>query len=373
MTHTTRGRLLVDTAMALALGALAVLITAHFIEASSPDDATVDAYALILVGLAFAPLAIRRRWPLVALGIITAAATIYLLEGFPYGPILLGFFIAVYTVASRLPLRTAGISTGVAMVVLLTHVWIHPSALGGALGIIPGSAWAVVPFAIGAVVRTTRQAGEAARAEAVRQQTYDERMRLAQEVHDIVGHGLAAIQMQADVALHVDEQQTPRTRTALESISRASAEAFEELRSTLDLMSGPRGVTRPSGTPGLDDIDGLCERIRASGVEVALARHGQERPVSPAVGLAAYRVLQESLTNVMRHGEVPAADVTIEFGEDTLRLRIANRGTSSPDVVSGHGIDGMRNRVASVAGTIDAGPKADGFVVDVRLPLGASG
>lgn len=358
-----------DLALALLLGSAVVLITAFFADHWAADDRNVDLLGLVLAGMAFAPLALRRNRPLLTLGITTAATTAYLLAGYPYGPVLVAFFIAVYTVATLLPLMPAAGSVSVALVVLITHVFFHPSALGGLRGLIPGSAWAVVPFAIGISVRTARQTREAARAEAVRQQLYEERIRLAQEVHDIVGHGLAAIQMQADVALHVEEQQTERTRNALEAISRASSEAFEELRSTLDVLNDRRGAAR-TPAPGLGDIDELCDRIRTAGVSVDLRVEGSRPEVPLAVGLAVYRILQASLTNVVRHGAVPTATVRLVFEDDVIELRVTNPGPATAESQSGHGISGMRRRVETLGGIFEAGPGDHGFEVHARIPMG---
>lgn len=371
MTHPGRRELLVDGAIVVVLGAAALSLTGGAVDAWAPDDRPVDELALILVGIAFGALAVRRRWPLLTLAVTTVATSIYLIAGFPYGPILAAFFIAVYTVARWCPLRTSGFSVAIALLVLLTHVFIHPSAPGGLLGLIPGSAWAVVPFAIGATIRLSKEAADAARAEAMRQQLYEERIRLAEEVHDIVGHGLAAIQMQADVALHVDEQQPPRTRAALESISQASAEAFDELRTTLDVVSGAQRTIRDPVSPGLGDIDELCRRMRGAGVSIELDMPRETNEISPAVDLAAYRVIQESLTNVIRHGAEPSARIAVMFDDEDLEIHISNPGPAMQMKTEGRGIQGMRRRVEALGGTFTAAATPVGFEVSARLPVRA--
>jgi signal transduction histidine kinase len=371
MTRPTRRELLIDAAIASIFGLGAILIT--FAAGDwSPADRSIDGLALILVGIAFGALAIRRRWPLPTLTITAAATSAYLILTYPYGPILFAFFIAVYTVASRLSLKTSAIAVSLALTVMLGHVFVHPSALGGLAGLIPGAAWAVVPFAIGTTVRFSREATEASRAEAMRDQLYEERIRIAQEVHDIVGHGLAAIQMQADVALHVDERQAPRTRAALESISRASAEAFEELRTTLDVVSGARGIKREPAMPGLGDIDELCERMRGAGVAIDVTVTGETADVPPALNLAAYRIIQESLTNVIRHGAQPAAQIEITVNGDAVDVRVANLGPTEEMWSEGRGIRGMRRRVETLGGTLSAGPTREGFEVAAWLPMRGS-
>jgi signal transduction histidine kinase len=369
MTRPTRRELLVDGALAVVVGAAAIMLTGLAADGWASNDRLVDAFAWILIGIAFGALVVRRWWPLFTLVVTTVATSTYLIATYPYGPILAAFFIAVYTVASRYPLRTSGISVAMALVVLLSHVFVHPSALGGLLGLIPGSAWAVVPFALGTTVRLSRQATEAARAEAIRQQLYEERIRLAQEVHDIVGHGLAAIQIQADVALHVDEQQAPRTRAALESISQASAEAFEELRTTLDLVSGTQSTNREPVSPGLGDIDELCKRMRGAGVNIELDMARETRPIPPAVDLAAYRVIQESLTNVIRHGAEHSARIAVTLDDEDLGIRITNPGPAAETATEGRGIRGMRRRVEALGGSLSAGATREGFEVSVRLPV----
>jgi len=371
MTRPTSRELLVDGATAVVLGAAALMITWGAVDAWAPDDRPVDAFALSLVGIAFGALAVRRRWPLFTLAVTTIATSTYLIMTFPYGPILAAFFVAVYTVASRYSLRASGISVAIALLVLLSHVFVHPSALGDLLGLIPGSAWAVVPFAIGATVRLSREATEAARAEAMRQQLYEERIRLAQEVHDIVGHGLAAIQMQADVALHVDEQQAPRTRAALESISQASAEAFEELRTTLDVVSAAQRTIREPVSPGLGDIDELCARMRGAGLGIVLEMPTKTKEVPPAADLAAYRVIQESLTNVIRHGARPSARIAVTLDDGDLEIRIVNPGPTANMKAEGRGIQGMRRRVEALGGTLSAGATQEGFEISARLPIRA--
>jgi len=371
MTGAIRRQTLLDLLLVAFLGSPALLITARFGDTWFLDDRQIGAYGLTLMVVAFASLTVRRLWPIATLAIATAATTAYLLEGFPYGPILATFFIAVYTVAARLPFRRGVVSVLVALAVLLTHVFVHPSALGGLLGIIPASAWAAVPFAIGTTVRFSRGAVEADRAEAMRRQLYEERIRVAQEVHDIVGHGLAAIQMQADVALHVEGEQTPQTRKALESISRASSEAFEELRSALDVVS-PNRPGRGPVSPGLADLEGLCGRMRGAGLSIDLTLTGDPRRIPPAVELATYRIAQESLTNVIRHGAVAAATLRVNVLEDAISIKVTNPGPAGGGT-EGRGLSGMRRRIEALHGTLAAGPSPEGFTVEARLPIGTTG
>lgn len=361
----TRNRNWFDAGVAVVLTAGFVAVTGLFADHWSRTDRPVDLGALTLVGASFLVLALRRNRPLLTLGAVTVFTTAYLLASYPYGPIFGAFFIAVYTTATELPFRTAAMATAAAMVTMLTHVFVHPDALGGWRGFIPGTAWAVVPFAIGVSVRTARQTRKSAQEDALRRQLYDERMRVAQEVHDVVGHGLAAIQLQADIALHVDEQQAPRTRNALEAISRASKAAFDELASTLDGIQHP---TRDAGSPGIDDIEELCERMEAAGIDIDLTveRNGQSH--DEQAELAAYRVVQEALTNVIRHGTIPRAFTSVHVDDETITIRVSNPGPTTSPYVGGRGLTGMRRRVVSLGGSLTAGPTDDGFEVKATIP-----
>ncbi len=368
-------RTLGDVALAAVVLVVAVVGTLGAEHASGADTA-MDARGYALLVPAAAVLVIRRWSPLLTLGVTTALTTAYLLLEYPYGPILLAFAVAVYTVARHLPLVPAATASLVALLVLLTHLLTNDAALPGALGLVPGSAWAVVPFAIGVTTRVTRESAARARAEAVRQRVDDERLRVAQEVHDVVGHGLAAIKMQADVALHVLSQRPEQAGTALQAISKTSTEALTELRATLGLVrQGATEATR-SPTPGLRQLDELRQRMGSAGVRVDLEETGSGEDLSPAVDLASYRVVQESLTNVLRHSGSSLATVRIAHQADAVLITVSNRleatapsPSPSPD---GMGISGMRQRVTALGGELTAGPTTDGrFEVRARLPKGA--
>lgn len=356
-----------DLFLAIVLGCIFVPVTAFVADDWAPSDRGVDLVATLLVALAFSALAFRRRAPLVVLVITSLSTTLYLWASYPYGPILGAFFVAVYTVAASAPFRMASLATGLAMTVMLTHVFAHPAALGGWLGLIPGAAWAVVPFAIGISLRTSRQSRLAAQDEALRRHLYDERMQLAQEVHDVVGHGLAAIQLQADIALHVDEDQPPRTREALRAISAASKAAFAELASTLDVIQPAR-----SSTPGIDDIEGLCDRMRNAGIDLELTLTEPSKMRDEKAGLAAYRVLQEALTNVIRHGEVRRATARVEVDDEAINIRVTNPGTASISTGSARGLTGMTRRVEGLGGSFKSGPTDHVFEVEARIPYGGA-
>jgi signal transduction histidine kinase len=234
-------------------------------------------------------------------------------------------------------------------------------------GAVYGSGWAVIPFAIGVVVRARQEVAARAKAELVRTAVNDERLRVAQEVHDIVGHGLAAIKMQADIALHVLPRKPEQARTALDAISRTSSEALEELRGTLASVRDAEAAG-----PGLGQLEDLRRRMGEAGLRVEVARVGTPRPLPPVVDLTGYRIAQESLTNVLRHSPAQQATVAIRYSADAVELMVSNPVNEAAPTDGGSGIAGMRQRVQALGGRFTAGPTPDGrFEVQASLPTGA--
>jgi len=359
--------------------------------ANQGRTAPVLAYLLAVVAsLTIAAWRWRPMWTFVVVG---AAALTYLALGYAYGPIMITLALAVYGLAAREPVRRTLPATTTLLAALLLTVSL--GVLAGDRGwdeLVSVSAWLVVPVAVGVVVRVRRDATAAVRAEQARRATSEERLRLAQEVHDVVGHGLAVIAMQAGVALKVLDREPGPVREALEAIRATSREALDGLRVELDALrdgSGqPAAPRRP--TSGLADLPALVERMRASGLPVELhtdlpasaGRWPSGRPVEAhtvqptevpsTVDHAAYRIVQESLTNVLRHaGPAAAAEVRVAFDGDVLAIEVRDTGRGTPPGVEpgGHGVDGMRERARALGGTVEAGPRpSGGFAVTARLP-----
>jgi signal transduction histidine kinase len=325
-----------------------------------------------LMAVAALALALRRRRPLVTLAVVTAASAAYLLLGYPYGPILIAFFVAVYTVAAYRPLRPAAVACGVTLAVLLVcaFVGVRP---WGLLGLMPAAAWVVVPFAVGVTVRLTRESAARTRADEARRLADDERLRVAREVHDVVGHGLAAIHMQAEIALHLLAKRPEQAETALRAISRTSKEALDELRVTLTVVRQDEAADERAPTPGLDQLPQLRDRLAGAGVPVTVEVDGERRPLPVAVDLAAYRVAQESLTNVLRHAGPATAAVRLRYAPAEVAVEVTDTGrgaATGPGSGGGYGLAGMRERVTALGGSFAAGPLAGGgFRVYATLPL----
>jgi signal transduction histidine kinase len=350
------------------LGLALVLVAVSVAAPEGPDDPIGFAMVILAGGV----LVVRRRWPLATLALVALLTVAYLGAGYPYGPILFSFFVAVYTAARHREPSAAGVASAVALVLLLVvHLLTTDTDLPALLAVLAVSAWVIVPFSIGLTRRVVRAAAQREAAELVRQRVDQERLRVANEVHDIVGHGLAAIKMQADVALHVLAKKPDHAPVALEAISRTSGEALEELRATLETLRQPGAQPERSAQPLLTRIEELGERMSGAGVEVAIEQSGEERTLPDSVALTAYRVLQESLTNVLRHGPQRAASVQLAYEPDAIDITVSNPLPATAPTVTGGGMGlvGMRKRVTALGGDFSAGPTSDRrFEVRARIP-----
>jgi signal transduction histidine kinase len=364
-----RARSLLGDGMLATLLTLAGIVGTTFAGSPSRSEVPIDARGYVLVVTAAVLLAVRRRWPLAVLAVVTVCTSVYLVLGYNYGPILVMFMFAVYTAARHAPLNRAAPYSLAALAMMQTHLLVHGHGLG-LVGVVDVSAWVIVPFSLGFVLRLRRETAVRARAEAIRQSVDDERLRVAQEVHDIVGHGLAAIKMQADVALHVLARKPDQAEVALEAISRTSSQALDELRATLAMVR--RTGAERSPVPSLTRLDELRRRMAEAGVYVRLENSGEPLAALPvAVDLTGYRIIQESLTNVLRHSGAGEATVGIRYEADSVVITVSNAVTEYSPGEDGSGIPGMRERVLALGGEFTAGPSPpDGFEVRARLPTG---
>ncbi|MDQ3972855.1 MAG: sensor histidine kinase [Actinomycetota bacterium] len=360
-----------DVVLAVALVAVGILgaavATADFSGTLPQRPIDVPGYALVVATGGI--LVTRRRWPLATLGVAAVLTATYLGVGYAYGPILFSFFVAVYTAARHRPITHAGPLAAAALVLLLTHLVTNSAALPGLWGVLPASAWVVVPFAIGVTIRVAREATERERAETIRRRVDDERLRVAHEVHDIVGHGLAAIRMQAEVALHVLAKKPEQAQMALDAISRTSGEALDELRATLGALRQPDLESERSPEPRLARLDELQQRMTDAGGRIAVETTGEPRPLPSAVELAGYRIVQESLTNVLRHSQTKSATVNVDYTPDAIVITVSNPAPVASPQGAGLGIAGMRKRVTALGGEFAAGPTPDHrFEVSACIP-----
>ncbi len=356
---------LVDVLLAVVL---AVLSVATLVGQAGGDP---DWRAAVLGVLTVAPLALRQRAPVLTMLVIVAAQVAYSLldfGDFPNGG--LGMVVAMFTVAT---LR----SRPVAAVMFATTLAATAVAFGTASEPVVWSQIAQSALVmLGAWVlgegtqrwsrRAERLAAEAA------QLVAGERVRIARELHDIVAHHMSVISLQAGVAEYVLDTDLPTARTAIATVSGASREALLDLRRLLDVLRVDDVEGSLSPQPGLAQLDELVERIRGAGLPVEVAVTGTAHALPPGPDLCAYRVVQESLTNVLKHAGPATARVHVEHGERTLTVRVTDDGAARPQhrrSPTSHGIRGMRERAELYGGVLTAGPvDGGGFAVVLRLP-----
>jgi signal transduction histidine kinase len=359
---------LVDILTTVPIVAFVLIGTRGAAENADPTRRGLDLFAWVLVTVAAAALAVRRSWPLVTLGISTAATAVYLAREYPYGPIILVTAFAMFTAALHLPIRRSLPACGIAVATLLVAGLFSVRGYPDSLRLVGSSAWLLVPWAIGTVVQARREAVAREREEARRQSAYEQRLHIARDVHDVVGHGLAVINMQAGIALHVLEKRPEQAAIALDAIKRTSKEALDELRATLAVYRSDEPAPR-APVAGLSQLDAL---VASCGLDVSLHVTGDSADLPSSVDRAAYRIVQESLTNVLRHSGTDAATVRLDRQADVVTIEVTDDGRAKPgDGKPGHGITGMRERAEALGGTLDAGPRGGGgFAVRARLPVG---
>jgi signal transduction histidine kinase len=200
----------------------------------------------------------------------------------------------------------------------------------------------------------------------------EEQARIAREVHDVVAHNLSVIIVQATAAERVFGADPANAERAVQAIGRTARQALDELRRVLGVVVIGEPDSRLAPQPTLDRLDPLLERVRAAGLDVRCETSGERRPLPSALELSAYRIVQEALTNTLRHANAEHATVRVRYDDEALCLEIVDDGTieASPNGSNGRGLIGMRERVATFGGEVETGPNAGGgFRVAARLPL----
>ena len=338
-----------------------------------------DALAFVLLAAGPAALAFRRRAPAAVLVAVFGLTLAYDMAGYPQGPIFLALIVAFFTAigAGRRVAAWTVLAVGYPSFLWLTHVFGRDPApaWGSSLGL---AAWLLVLLIASEAVRGRRErAAEAwrTREEEARRRASEERLRIARDLHDVLAHNISLINVQAGVALHLMDEQPEQARSALTAIKHASKEALGELRSVLGVLRQADEEPPRAPTPGLADLDDLVRRTEAAGLAVRLHVDGTPRPLPAGVDLAAYRIVQEALTNVARHAGPATATVTVGYGDDELTVGVHDDGrggsaTHGATSGGGNGIPGMRERAAALGGRLEAGPRpGGGFRVQARLPL----
>ncbi|MGW1888669.1 sensor histidine kinase [Streptomyces sp. NPDC002004] len=379
---------------ALAAGVLAAMVVGSFADPHGPNGPTwgtrtPDAASLTLMVLGAAALVFRRRAPLAVLAATSAVSLVELVTGEPRAPVAMSAVVALFTVAAttdrpttwRVGVLTMSVLTGAAMLAGPLPWYAQEN-----IGIF---AWTGMAAAAGDAVRSRRafvdaireraERAERTREEEARRRVAEERLRIARDLHDVVAHHIALVNVQAGVAAHVMDRRPDQAKEALAHVREASRSALEELRATVGLLrqSGdPEAPTEPA--PGLDRLDDLVDTFRHAGLPVEVARTGLGGPVPAAVDLAAYRIVQEALTNVQKHaGDGAAAEVSIVRVGTGIEVTVLDDGRGAEGAPhdgeadgGGHGLVGMRERAAALGGGCTAGPRyGGGWRVHAILPL----
>jgi signal transduction histidine kinase len=362
-------------------------------EGSARALTDLGGLAYLLLVVSGVVLAGRRRWPLAVFLAAALSSLVYFSLDFPDGPVWLGLFVAIYTLTAhgdgRRSLVIAGVGIGVLSTVwLVSAADIEPrEAIGWVFFRIGAS---VMSAALGESARSRRviaaeaeeraERAERTREEEARSRVDAERLRIAREVHDTVAHAIAIINVQAGVTAHVLDKRPERARDALQVIEQTSSNALKEMRTILGVLRDDNDGRVPY--PGLGQIDELVVKARDAGLDVKLESPAPAEALPSAVGSAVYRILQESITNVIRHVGPTRVTVALEYGADTVEIRVTDEGRRSAGASAsadgstdgGHGILGMRERCQLLGGDLDARHRpGGGFEVRARLPLAPTG
>jgi signal transduction histidine kinase len=347
----------------------------------------LDAGAVALAVTVAAAIAVRRRYPIAALAVLNAVPLVWFLGPYPGRLVVLAPLIGCYTLAVH-----RGWRWGLAGAVLTAVVGIIAIrvVLGDAetVGVVPnavlsaataGSAGAAVGYyrAVLAATRAQLARETQTREERARRLAVEERLRIARELHDVFGHTMATISVQAGVGLHVIEQRPGQAREALATIKKICDDGLTDVKTILGILRADASTGEALEQPraprgGLDRLTELLDSAEAAGLRVELSVDGDPRPLPAPVDLAAYRIIQEALTNVLRHAEARTVRLTVKRERARLLIRVRDDGSpvAGADVPCGHGIDGMRERARALSGQLTAGPHPEGgFEVRAELPI----
>lgn len=375
---------------AVAAGVLVCMVVGSFVVPRGEHGViwgvrTPAALSLLLMLVGAAALVLRRRRPRAVLAVTGTVSVIELVTGDPRAPVAMSAVVALYTVAATTDRRTTwrlGLLTMTGLTAAAMLAGPLPWYAQENIGVL---AWTGIGATAGDAVRSRRavvqairdraERAERTREEEARRRVAEERLRIARDLHDVVAHHIALVNVQAGVAAHIMDKRPDQAKEALAHVREASRSALNELRATVGLLrqSGdPEAPTEPA--PGLSRLEELADTFRSAGLPVAVARADQGGELPAAVDLAAYRIVQEALTNVRKHaGSEAEAEVSVVRVGPNLEVTVLDDGPGkpgSPEDGGGHGLLGMRERVTALGGTLTTGPRyGGGFRVHAILPV----
>jgi signal transduction histidine kinase len=370
---------LLDGAIAVVVAALSLVA----VFAGAPDVGPAGIANVVLLMLQALPLAVRRRWPLAVVLVVLGALLAQLAILPPDAELRssLGPLVALYTAGEQLE-RRLGIGILVGFGVMLAALSLRHAGLPeGLQSVIQTEIFFVIAWFVGDAARIRRLYArardervrllEAQRKEESRRAVADERARIARELHDAVTHHVSVIVIQAGGAKRALEARPEEARGALEAIDATARLALTDMRRMLGIL-GEGSSQEP--LPGLDRLDALVEQVRGAGLAVELSVEGTRRSLDPGLELSGYRIIQEALTNSLKHAGGGRARVAVRYSMRSLDIEVDDdRGPGRLGPIEptheGRGLIGMRERVAMFGGSLSAGPTADGFRITARLPL----
>lgn len=359
---------------------LATLVASLEVAQTFDSDPSPPAGAIVFAFVAGTVLVFRRRHPLPTLGVALAAALGVAIAGVT--PLAIAPLIALYTVATLCERRISLVALGLAMLLAVVTTLVVPAG-DELLEPVLTAAASVVAWGLGIYVETRRKyRRELERREALverdREQqeqlaAHEERAAIARELHDIVAHSVTVMLVGVRGARDVLRSQPDVADATLGKVETSGEQSLVELRRILELLREPARTAESGPQPSLARLDDLVAEYRSAGLPVTLERIGDQRPLPGGVELSVYRIVQEALTNVLKHTRAGSVVVTLAFGDGGLELEVVDDGTPErrDSVAPGHGLVGMRERVALLGGELETGPQADGgFRVAARVPIG---
>jgi signal transduction histidine kinase len=374
-----------ETLLALLLTGVSLVPLWLGANGDRPGSPSLPEIALVL--LINLPLIWRRRHPLAVGTVIAAAAIGYGVAPYPdlVAPVPLGGLVAFYTAMAYCPRRTANLIAASACTVALGSMLLPQTDADAVdfafVALLLGATWALGDSARTRRAYTAELEAHAARLEREREleasrAAAEERARIARELHDVIAHHVSMMVVQAEAGPVVVEREPGTAAQGFDSIAATGRQALAEMRRLLGVLHSDEDRAAPSlvPQPGLDQLPVLVEQARLAGLDAELEVKGEPRTLPPGMDLSAYRIVQEALTNVVRHAGPSRARVLVRYSDGDVRLEIRDDGHGPrPGNGAGHGLIGMRERVNLFGGDLDAGPRpGGGFEVAARLPLPSS-
>ena len=381
--------LFLDALLAVSLGIVSIFVASRLADA---DGTTIQAGAVALLVVQSVALIVRRRWPMAVYTIVGFSTVAYAWLGYPESVGGFGVLIAIYTVAAHLPLQEAVVAAGIYVVGMALSLIGFSRDSGLSLDVLLADFLVnllalILAWTVGVTIRTRRAyvASLEARAELLEREREDnarlavalERGRIAREMHDVVAHNVSVVVVQAAAAERLVESDPERARQAMRDVAATGRQALTEMRRLLGVLREDSAADDLGPQPGVAELRALADTVEDAGLQVELSVQGEERPLPASAALSVYRIVQEALTNSLRHAGPARARVILRYLPDALEVQVSdngNGGAEAPADHGGHGLIGMRERVALFGGELTAGPRPEGgYAVVARIPTGGSG